>query len=142
MADVTQIETQQPVEADSPVLTITPAAAAKVRELIEQRELNDYALRVFVQGGGCSGLSYGMAFENNFYEQDDVIETEGVRLVIDPTSRMYMEGSQIDYVDSLMGAGFAINNPKAVSSCGCGHSFRTSDSSDAEASPRSGCNCH
>lgn len=130
MADVPQIDTQQP-EADTidetPILTITPTAAEKVRELLEDRELEGYALRVFVQGGGCSGLSYGMGFENNIYDQDRVVEANGVRLVIDPTSLMYMQGAEIDYVDSLMGGGFAVNNPNAVSSCGCGHSFRTEE---------------
>jgi len=143
MTDAAQIDTQQPEveQVDESILTITPAAAAKVRELMEQRELTGYALRVFVQGGGCSGLSYGMALENNFFPQDCIVESDGVKLVIDPTSLGYMQGSQIDYVDSLMGAGFAINNPNAVSSCGCGHSFRTSDD-DPEGSAREGCNCH
>jgi iron-sulfur cluster assembly accessory protein len=133
MADVTQIETQTDIRQpevepnDAPLLTITETAAAKVRELLDDRELEGYGLRVFVQGGGCSGLSYGMGFENNIYEQDRVVETDGVRLIIDPTSLMYMEGSEIDYVDSLMGGGFAVNNPNAVSSCGCGHSFRTEE---------------
>ena len=135
MVDVTQIETQQP-EADTidaPILTITETAAAKVRELLADRELDGYALRVFVQGGGCSGMSYGMGFENNIYEQDRVVESDGVRLVVDPTSLMYMEGAEIDYVDSLMGGGFAVNNPNAVSGCGCGNSFRTEDGQEPAA---------
>jgi iron-sulfur cluster assembly protein len=129
MADVIQTDTQQPEAdtTDTPILTITPSAAAKVRDLLEERDLEGYALRVFVQGGGCSGLSYGMGFENNIYDQDRVVETDGVRLVIDPTSLMYMQGSEIDFVESLMGGGFAVNNPNAVSSCGCGHSFRTEE---------------
>ena len=142
MADVPQIDTQQPAtEVDTPILTITPAAAAKVQELLNERELAGFALRVFVQGGGCSGLSYGMAFEENVYEQDNVVESDGVRLVIDPTSLAYMQGAEIDYVDSLMGGGFAINNPNAVASCGCGHSFRTSE--DEAAAQGGGCaSCH
>jgi iron-sulfur cluster assembly accessory protein len=131
MADVSQTDTQT-------VLTITPTAAEKVRELLEERALPGYMLRVFVQGGGCSGLSYGMAFEENVYEQDSVVEADGVKLVIDPTSLLYMRGAEIDFVDSLMGGGFAINNPNAVSSCGCGHSFRTADS-DSAAGSASGC---
>ena len=138
MADVTQTDIQQPeADTEAPILTITPAAAAKVRELLTDRELEGYALRVFVQGGGCSGLSYGMGFENNIYEQDRVVETDGVRLVIDPTSLMYMVGSEIDFVDSLMGGGFAVNNPNAVSSCGCGSSFRTEDGQ----APAGGASC-
>ena len=139
MADVIQTDIQQPDAdtTDTPILTITTEAAAKVRELLEDRELEGYALRVFVQGGGCSGLSYGMGFENNIYEQDRVVESDGVRLVIDPTSLMYMEGSEIDYVDSLMGGGFAVNNPNAVAGCGCGNSFRTEDGQ----APAGGASC-
>ncbi len=136
MADV-QTDTQA-VGTETPMLTITPGAVEKVVELLAERELEGYALRVFVQGGGCSGLSYGMAFENNIYEQDNVVETSGVRLVIDPMSLSYMQGSEIDFVDSLMGGGFAINNPNAVSTCGCGHSFRTDDE-DAQGAAGGGC---
>ncbi len=124
MADVTQIGTEQSAtpEADLPLLTITPIAASKVRELMAERQLEGFALRVFVQGGGCSGLSYGMAFEETIYEQDRVVESDGLRLVIDPTSLSYMAGSEIDFVDGLMGGGFAINNPNTLPACGCGSS--------------------
>jgi len=122
-------------------LTVTPVALAKIRQLMEERELSGVALRVFVQGGGCSGLSYGMAFEPNFYPQDHRVEVDGVELVIDPNSLLYMRGSEIDYVDSLMGGGFAINNPNAVASCGCGHSFRTSDDAADDAYGGGGCAC-
>ena len=143
MADVTQIDTQQPLtEVDTPVLTITPDAAAKVRELLQERELAGYALRVFVQGGGCSGFTYGMALENNFFPQDNVVESAGIKLVIDPNSLQYMRGSEIDYVDSLMGAGFAIHNPNALSTCGCGNSFRTEEGGETAGSHGGGCNCH
>lgn len=143
MADVTQIETQQPeTQTDTPILTITPFAAEKVRALLVERELQNCALRVFVQGGGCSGFSYGMGLEENVYPQDRVVESEGVRLVIDPTSLMYMQGSEIDFVDNLMGAGFTVHNPNAVSTCGCGHSFRTEEGGDAEAQGGSCSSCH
>jgi iron-sulfur cluster assembly protein len=143
MADVTQIETQQPeAQTDTPILTITPFAAEKVRALLEERELQNCALRVFVQGGGCSGLSYGMGLEENVYPQDRVVESEGVRLVIDPTSLSYMQGSEIDFVDNLMGAGFTVNNPNAVSTCGCGHSFRTEEGEDAAAQGGGCASCH
>jgi iron-sulfur cluster assembly accessory protein len=143
MADVSQTDVQQPAaEAEPAVLTITPIAASKVRELMAERQLEGYALRVFVQGGGCSGLSYGMAFEENIYPQDRVVESDGVRLVIDPTSLMYMAGSEIDYVDSLMGGGFAIHNPNAVSTCGCGHSFRTEEGGADAGGYGGGCGCH
>lgn len=120
------------------VLTVTPAAVAIIHNLLEQRNIPGYALRVFVSGGGCSGLQYGMAFEPEPRDFDAVVESgDGVRLIIDPTSLMYLEGATIDYVDSLMGGGFRIENPNAVSTCGCGHSFRTKDDAEGEA----GCGC-
>lgn len=113
----------------TPVLTVTPAAAATVKTLLEQRNIPSHVLRVFVQGGGCSGMQYGMTFEAAPEAYDEVVEVDGVRLVIDPTSIQYLRGATIDFVDSLMGGGFRIDNPTAVSSCGCGNSFRTSNSS-------------
>jgi iron-sulfur cluster assembly protein len=113
------------------VLTVTPAALNTIKMLLEQRNIPGYALRVFVSGGGCSGLQYGMAFEESPRDFDAVIETDGVKLVVDPTSLMYLQGASIDFVDSLMGGGFRIENPNAVSSCGCGHSFRTKDEGEA-----------
>lgn len=121
------------------ILNVTPGAQSKIKELLEQRQIPNHALRVFVTGGGCSGLSYGMAFEENIQEYDTLIEVDGVKLVVDATSILYIKGSTIDYVDSLMGGGFSIDNPQAVSTCGCGHSFRTS----GEASSEGGCStCH
>lgn len=130
------IETFETTEV--PVLSVTPAAVNIIRSLLEQRNIPGYALRVFVSGGGCSGLQYGMAFEPEARDFDALIEPDnGVRLVVDPTSLMYLEGATIDYVDSLMGGGFRIENPNAVSSCGCGHSFRSKDG--AEDSSEAGC---
>lgn len=144
MADVAQTEMEQfSAEVETPILSVTPAALDKIRELLTSRNLTDHALRVFVQGGGCSGLSYGMAFEDQFYPQDSVMEAEGVRLVVDNMSLGYLQGAEIDYVDNLMGGGFAINNPNAVSSCGCGHSFRTAGSeADDAAGGSCGCGGH
>lgn len=139
MTDLIQIDTN--TEVDTPVLTVTPVAATKIRELLQQRNIPNHALRVFVSGGGCSGLQYGMAFEEQPQEFDTLVEAEGVRLVVDPTSIMYVGGATIDFVDSLMGGGFRIDNPNAVSSCGCGHSFRTKGENSAESSGGS-CNCH
>lgn len=131
--------TMDQVQPEVQVLSVTPTALEKIGELMEQRGLGtDHALRVFVAGGGCSGLSYGMAFENNFSDYDTVMSVEGVKLVVDANSLMYLEGASIDFVDSLMGGGFRIENPNAVSSCGCGSSFRTKDDS-AAASTDSGC---
>lgn len=130
--DLITIQTQP--EIATPILTVTPAATDMIRSLLVQRQIPNHALRVFVSGGGCSGLQYGMAFEADVQETDEVFMSDGVRLVIDPTSMMYLHGATIDFVDSLMGGGFRIDNPNAVSSCGCGHSFKTKDSAGASSS--------
>lgn len=129
MSDMIQIDLSLGQTAeDTTILTVTPLAASKIKELLAQKNIPDHALRVFVAGGGCSGLQYGMAFEPNIQETDTLVEaTEGVRLVVDPTSLMYVQGASIDFIESLVGGGFRIDNPNAVSSCGCGSSFRTKD---------------
>lgn len=126
---------------DLPILTVTPLAAGKIREVLSARNIPNHALRVFVSGGGCSGLQYGMTFEGNPQEFDTVVETDGVKLVVDPTSMNYVSGATIDYVDSLMGGGFRIDNPNAVASCGCGSSFRTKSEGSAAASTESASGC-
>lgn len=125
----------------TPMLTVTAAAAQTVRNLLEQRQIPNHVLRVFVQGGGCSGMQYGMAFESAPESFDAVVETDGARFVIDPTSLQFLRGATIDFVDSLMGGGFRIDNPNAVSSCGCGHSFRTSGSRNESDESCSTCGC-
>ena len=120
------------ITTDVQILTVTPAAQQMIYTLLEQRQIPGYALRVFVSGGGCSGLQYGMSFEKEPREFDAVVDTgDGVRLVVDPTSLMYLEGATIDFVDSLMGGGFRIENPNAVSTCGCGHSFKSQDGEES-----------
>ena len=109
---------------ETSVLTVTPAAAGKVRELLEQENDPSLALRIFVAGGGCSGLQYGMTLDEE--QEGDTVITQGeFKVLVDEMSLGYINGSEVDYVDSLMGAGFTVNNPNAVSSCGCGHSFKT-----------------
>jgi len=125
------------VMTDNSILHVTPAAVSIIRDLLEQREIPDHALRVFVTGGGCSGLQYGMAFQEAPEAGDTVVDCADVRLLVDPTSMMYLQGATIDYVDSLIGGGFRIDNPNAVSNCGCGHSFKGSD--DAAADQAEGC---
>ena len=142
MTDLIQDETNTEIAVDTPVLTVTPGAVTKIRELLVQRNIPNHALRVFVSGGGCSGLQYGMAFEGNPQEFDTMVEVDGVKLVVDPTSIMYVGGATIDYVDSLMGGGFRIDNPNAVSSCGCGNSFRTKGETSASAGGCSTCGSH
>jgi iron-sulfur cluster assembly protein len=122
---------EQPITdtQDETVLTVTPSAVAVIQNLLQQRNIPDYSLRVFVSGGGCSGLQYGMSFEPAPRESDTVVRVDSVQMLIDPTSLMYLRGAVIDFVDSLIGGGFRIENPNAVSSCGCGTSFKTKDSS-------------
>jgi iron-sulfur cluster assembly protein len=106
------------------MVTLTPAAVEKVSALIAQKENDQLALRVYIKSGGCSGFSYGMALDEA-KETDHKIEQDGVKIVIDEMSGQYLNGAVIDYVDSMMGAGFKIENPNATSTCGCGSSFRT-----------------
>ena len=115
-------------ETQTALISITPTAADKVRELLEAEGNPELGLRIFVAGGGCSGLQYGMTLDE-FQEGDEVLEVEGVKMLLDEMSAAYVSGSVVDYVDSLMGAGFTVNNPNAVSTCGCGHSFRTAGDS-------------
>ena len=113
-------------------IQLTDSAAQTVRNLLVQKEVPDYGLRIFVSGGGCSGMQYGMALDAAAGENDMVFEDEGVKVFVDSISMMYLSGAVVDYEDSLMGGGFRIDNPNAVSSCGCGHSFKTDASADAQ----------
>jgi len=130
MSVVEAPETQM-TEIEEAGITLLPSAVNKFRALLTERNLPDHALRVFVAGGGCSGMQYGMALEREAGEFDHVVEQGGVRVLVDATSMMYLAGATIDYVDNLMGGGFRIENPKAVSTCGCGHSFRTTSAGGA-----------
>ena len=118
------IEQNQQSVVETSIIGMTPAAADKVRELLVQENDPSLGLRIFVAGGGCSGLQYGMTLDEE-QEGDTVITLSGVNVLVDEMSVGYISGSEVDYVDSLMGAGFTVNNPNAVSSCGCGHSFKT-----------------
>lgn len=120
-------------------ITVTATAAEAVQELLTKRELDGYALRVFVSGGGCSGYQYGMALENNIREQDNVYEMHDVKVVVDEVSINYLRGATIDYVDEIMGSGFKIENPNAIASCGCGSSFRTEDDAGSATDQSGGC---
>ncbi|WP_420629987.1 HesB/IscA family protein [Candidatus Leptofilum sp.] len=115
-------------------INLTEAAVNTVQTLLVQKEVPNHGLRVFVSGGGCSGMQYGMALEAEPRPYDHVIEKGGVKVFVDPTSMMYLNNATIDYEDSIMGGGFKIDNPNAVSSCGCGTSFKTEGSQGAAAS--------
>jgi iron-sulfur cluster assembly protein len=135
----TAVEQFETTTEETGTITMTPAAQTKLQQLLKERNIPNYGLRVFVAGGGCSGMQYGMAFESQARDFDTVIDQGGVQLFIDPTSMMYMAGASIDFVDSLMGGGFKIENPNAVSTCGCGHSFRTQGSGSTDEDESAGC---
>ena len=105
------------------MITVTPTATSKVKEIMTGQNPAPTALRVAVVGGGCSGFSYHMAFENQVNETDNVYEFDGLKVLVDQMSEMYLDGVQVDYVETLEGAGFKFNNPNVKSTCGCGSSF-------------------
>src|ERR1043166_4133546 len=113
-------ETPEPREVTATMIDITPTAAVKVRELLEESGKTDHALRIFVRGMSCSGPAYGMALDNEPRDDDNVAEFEGVRILVDPLSAQYVEGAQVDYVDGLMGRGFTVSNPNYQAEGGSG----------------------
>ena len=114
------------------MIRLTDLAAEQLQGLLDGEGLADRGLRVFVQGGGCAGLQYGMLYENAAREDDLVVEAKGVRIFVDPFSAAYLQGACIDYQDTLMGAGFRVDNPNAVASCACGSSFRIEGNTEVE----------
>lgn len=109
-------------------ITLTERAATEVKSLIEEQARPGAALRVWVAGGGCSGLQYGMALDDAEPEEGDrILEDQGVRIFVDSLSLSYMSGSVVDFVEDVLGGGFKIENPNATRSCGCGSSFATED---------------
>jgi iron-sulfur cluster insertion protein len=114
--------TEQAIASQDPVV-FTAAAAKKVAELIKEEGNPELMLRIYVQGGGCSGFQYGFTFDETVNEGDERVETEGVSLLIDPMSLQYLMGAEVDYTEGLQGAQFVIRNPNATTTCGCGSSF-------------------
>jgi len=106
------------------MIEITPQAVTKVKALLAAENKNGFGLRVAIQGGGCSGFQYGLTFENEQRPNDQVLEVEGLKVYVDAMSGMYLEGARIDYLETLQGSGFKIENPNSSGSCGCGHSFQ------------------
>lgn len=146
----TMTEAREPAHptTDFVPVTLSATAAAKLAEVLEQKGLPDASLRVFVSGGGCSGPQYGMAFETQVEADDYAFVSEGMNVVIDPVSIAYLQGATVDFVDSLMGGGFKIENPNAAASCGCGSSFRPAGESAEQGAASgeaagcgSGCGC-
>ncbi len=106
------------------MINVSQTAAAKISELLAEENKAGSGLRVFVQGGGCSGFQYGLMIEDNGQGAgDQVYESNGIRLYVDPISVRYLSGAEVDFVDTITGGGFTIKNPNATSTCGCGQSF-------------------
>ena len=108
------------------MVTLTDIAAKKVGEFLSTQEQPEAGLRVAVKGGGCSGFQYQLALDES-RDGDQVFDFEGIRIFVDPQSLRYVDGSVVDYTESLMGSGFQVNNPNVVAACGCGSSFRVAD---------------
>ena len=115
--------TETTTETTTSLINVSPSAASKIQELLSEEGKTGSGLRVFVQGGGCSGFQYGLMIEETGGAGDQVFESNGVRLFIDPVSISYLKGAEVDFVDTVTGGGFTIRNPNAVSTCGCGSSF-------------------
>src|SRR5581483_5359513 len=109
------------------MISLTPVATTKVKEIMSMQNPVPSALRVAVVGGGCSGFQYHMAFENQTSEADELYDFDGLKVAIDQMSSMYLDGVEIDYIETLEGAGFKFNNPNVKSTCGCGSSFSVSN---------------
>jgi iron-sulfur cluster assembly accessory protein len=106
------------------MLEMTDRAVFKVKELLAAESKEGYGLRVAIHGGGCSGFQYGLTFENQERDNDNVVEMKGLKVFVDAMSGMYLDGVKIDYVETLEGSGFKIDNPNSSGTCGCGHSFQ------------------
>jgi iron-sulfur cluster assembly accessory protein len=111
-------------------ISISERAASEIRQLLEQEGMTNGLLRVFVQGGGCSGLQYGMTIAEEAEQGDLEIEQHGIKILVDDVSAQYLRGSSIEFIDDEMGGGFKIDNPKAVGGCGCGSSFSTEEGAE------------
>jgi iron-sulfur cluster assembly protein len=138
------VSTPNPIDARSVAepmerITFSEAGAAKASELIRQQASDQAAIRVFVKSGGCSGYSYGMSIDDKRLDGDRVFVDRGVQVVVDQRSWDLLRGSEVDYVENMMGGGFSMTNPNATSACGCGSSFRTDSRVAPDAEGASGC---
>jgi iron-sulfur cluster insertion protein len=123
MASTETTPTTAPAPAEDFPIKLTDVAAAKVREIAKEEGLDGQGLRVQVKGGGCSGFQYDLFFDEKATDMDQIIESQGIQLFIDPLSLQYLDGTEIDYVEGLSGAGFKFVNPNVKGTCGCGSSF-------------------
>lgn len=120
-------------------MTFTEAGASKAAELVGKSGKDNAAIRIFIKSGGCSGYGYGMAIDDRTLDGDLIFEDQGVRMIIDERSWPLLRGSEVDYVENMMGGGFSVNNPNATSNCGCGSSFRTDGKPAPDAAAGTSC---
>src|SRR5258708_14251226 len=132
------MEVQERTQETSDLVSLTAAAADKMRALMAE-DADGSVLRVAIEGGGCSGFQYGLGFDHGAQEGDHEFECEGVKVVVDPFSAPYLRGARVDYLETIQESGFKIDNPNAVSSCGCGHSFQVEDETADPGPAASGC---
>jgi iron-sulfur cluster assembly accessory protein len=121
------------ITGTSEQLVITDAAVERIKSLLVKEQKPDAGLRLYISGGGCAGMSYGMSIDDSVSADDAVVKTKGVRVVVDKLSLIYLRGSKIDYVENLQTSGFQIENPNAASSCGCGLSFKATKEASTQA---------
>ena len=123
----------------TPEITISEFGAQKALGILEQSGKDNAGVRVFIKSGGCSGYQYGMAIDERELDGDLIVHHRGVKLLVDPMSLPLLRGSEVDFVENMMGGGFTVNNPNATSNCGCGHSFRTDGAQSPDGEGSGGC---
>jgi iron-sulfur cluster assembly protein len=134
------VEHPTDTQESSPLVSLTTGAAEKIKQLLaEEPDGESLVLRVAIQGGGCSGFQYGLGFDSGTAEGDIELQLEGVRVVIDPFSAPYLQGSTVDFLNTIQESGFKIENPNAVASCGCGHSFTVAEGEEPGDEAAAGC---
>lgn len=121
------------ITGTSEQLILTDAAVERIKSLIAKEGRPEAGLRLYISGGGCAGMSYGMTIDDSVSNDDAVVKAKGVKVIVDKLSLIYLRGSKIDYVENLQSSGFQIDNPNAASSCGCGLSFKASKDAAAQA---------
>ena len=138
MTTLLRSETVELAEDTTTLVSLTPGAAEKVKELMAEDPDEALVLRVAIQGGGCSGFQYGLGFDSGAVDDDVVTQQHGVTVVVDPHSAPYLKGAVVDFLSGLQESGFKIDNPNAQASCGCGHSFTVEEGEDAPAAEHGG----
>lgn len=133
---------EQNSDIPSKEISISEFGAQKAQSILAGSGKENAGVRVFIKSGGCSGYQYGMAIDDRELEGDLIVVDRGIKLLVDQMSLPLLRGSEVDFVENMMGGGFTVNNPNATSSCGCGHSFRTDNSAAPDGEGSGGCGSH